>query len=406
MGAITKRSWNYWAIMLLTWLWCMSPATAAWSGIWDIDPLPPANGDPQWEQVKALWAHHYDGKNLTELIAVLTSLKDAYPQNIEPYVWLARVHYLHARYHRKDRQKHFTQAEEYAAKACAMDSGNITALKILVDICIHSRNRSYIYHHYGSLIRGNAPLPYGEALPEMKAYTGWNTFQKLWQARADIEKAKAAAGIADQFAREHPRDGLAQAWAARANYYLGENFTSSGEHNTKALPYYQKGIVHGAKARSLMPDSVAANFWYQLNLARSLQFTSMLNKARYLTDMLNPLLFCSRENSTYNYFGPAQTLGTMITNGGWITEKGMQMAGVSLETALAALELTEILYPDYYYAPYCRADILAYQGKQQEALAILEKLLVRNPDANAFIPENRFYLRFARTLHDTLEKGE
>jgi tetratricopeptide (TPR) repeat protein len=378
--------------------------TNAWAGVWDMDP-PLPNNDPQWEQVRTLWTKHYDGDYLDELIAALGPLKEKNPERVEPYLWLARAHYLHARYHRKDRPAHFAQAEEYAAKACSMDAGNITAVKMLADICVYSHNRAYLYAHYGNLIRGKAPLPYGEALPDMPSYAGWGTFQKLWAARADIEKAKAAAAMTEQFAFENPQDGLAQIWAARANYYLGENYTSTGEHNTKALPYYKQGIVYSEKARARIPNSVPANYWYQLNLARSIQFTSLFNKGRYLMDLLNPLLFCSRENSSYYYFGPAQTLGTMITNGGWVTEKGMQIAGISLETALAGLELTEILYPDYYHAPYCRADVLVYQGKRQEALAILENLLARNPDANALIPENRFFLRMARTLYTDIKKG-
>ena len=79
--------------------------TNAWAGVWDMDP-PLPNNDPQWEQVRALWTKHYDGDYLDELIAALAPLKEKNPERVEPYLWLARAHYLHARYHRKDRPAH------------------------------------------------------------------------------------------------------------------------------------------------------------------------------------------------------------------------------------------------------------------------------------------------------------
>jgi tetratricopeptide (TPR) repeat protein len=97
----------------------------------------------------------------------------------------------------------------------------------------------------------------------------------------------------------------------------------------------------------------------------------------------------------------------MITNGGWVTEKGMQLTGITLETELDQLELAEILYPDYFYIPYAKADVLAYKGRKDEALMILEKLLARNPDANKVIaPENRCFQRMAQQLCEEIKKGK
>jgi len=59
-------------------------------------------------------------------------------------------------------------------------------------------------------------------------------------------------------------------------------------------------------------------------------------------------------------------LGTMVTNGGWVTEKGMVIASINLDIEMNGLEQSEILYPDYLYIPYARADILAYKGKKTE----------------------------------------
>jgi len=372
---------------------------------WDIDP-PLPNNDPQWEKVKSLYANHAGGKNLTELIAALTPLKNKYPDKVEPYLWLARVHYLHARYVRADRQAHFEKSENYAAQACRMDPKNPLAVRMLVETVGYSRDRAYIFNTYGALIRSFAPLPSMEALPPMKNYAEFDQFMQLWEARADLAKAIKAAAIMEKVAQAHPMDSLAQTWAARTVYYVGEYYTSTGEHDSKGMPYYKKGSSYAKQARALQPNSMTANYWYQANVGRSLQFASLPNQAYYFKDLLNPLLFSSRENSTYYFSGPIISLGTMIPNGGWVTEKGMQMAGIPLDMETNGLELSEILYPDYYYIPFLRADILSYQGKKKEALAILEKLLTRNPDVNKLIPENHTFLRMAKTLYNDIQKGK
>ncbi|HOI08170.1 MAG TPA: hypothetical protein PK213_13670 [Deltaproteobacteria bacterium] len=375
------------------------------AGAWDMDP-PVPDDDPRWERVSTLWADHHGGRNLDELISLLNPLRDRCPDRIEPYLWLSRVHHLHARYHRRDRVYHYEKAENYAAKACAMDTKNTLAVRALVDTLFHSRDRAYIHANYGDLIMSCAPLPVGEALPEMKDVEGWGVFKSLWEARADIEKAKQAADLAEAMARVNPTDALVQTWAARANYYVGEYYSACGEHKSTAMPYYRKGVLYAKRARALEPKSIPANYWYQISLARTIQHKWLFVKARYLMDLLTPLLYCCRENSQYYFDGPMVTLGTMITNGGWVTEKGMGLAGVSLELDMNALELAEILNPCYYYIPYCRADILAYQGQYREALEILDRLLARDPNEEPRIPENRYFLKFAKTLRDDIERKQ
>ncbi|MEN6474564.1 MAG: hypothetical protein ABFD81_11170 [Syntrophaceae bacterium] len=398
------RFWAGLACMCLLLVVTYSPAQA---GMWEADP-PMLSGDPQWEKVKVLWQDHAKGENLSEIITILTALKDKYPDKIETYLCLARAHYLHAWYFSKDKRGHFAQAEGYAAQACKMEPGNHYAIRILCETLIWSRDRNYIFTHYGDWLKSVAPVKITnpEALPEMKRYPDWDGFMKLWLARADMEKAKTAAVLVEKMAQEHPRDALAQVWAARVFYYIGEVYTSLGEQNQKAIPQYKKGIAYSEKALKLQPQSQLANFWYVMNLARSIQFTSLINKARFFSELLDSTLLCVKENSSYMFFNVMNLLGTMITNGGWITEKGMRIAGITLQMDLNGLEIAEMLYPDFYYIPYCRADILASKGKKKEALEILEKLLSRNPDANKQIPENRSFQREAKTLYEAIKEGK
>jgi tetratricopeptide (TPR) repeat protein len=236
-------------------------------------------------------------------------------------------------------------------------------------------------------------------------YPGWDTFKTLWLARIDIEKGKAAVAMAERMAREHPADGLAQTWASRANYYIGQYFTSIDEHD-KGIIYYKQGIAYGSKARELLPNSVPANYWYMLNLSRSIQFTSFANKARYLKSILDPLYFCSKENSIYFFCGPVISLATIVTNGGWIAEKGMSFVNITLEMDLNGLEIASILFPHYYYIPYAWADVLAYKGKKAEALAILEKIIASDPNIDPLFPENHIFIRMAKRLYADIKQGK
>ena len=364
--------------------------------------------DPEWNKVKTLWRNHAGGKNLDEIIVILTNLKSKYPDKIEVYLCLAKAYNLHAWYFGKDKRGYFEKGEMCAVQACKMQTANPYAIRALVEALVFNRDRNYIFSHYGEYLKSVAPMQeaYGEVLPEMAQYPEWNAFLPLWQARIDMEKAKAAAALAEKMAQAHPQDALAQVWAARVYYYIGEVNTSLKEHDKKAIPNYEKGIAYAGKALKLDPQYVPANHWYVLNLARSIQFTSLMNKARYLMDLLHPALLCAREDVGYFYFNILDIVGTMITYGGWVTEKGMKMVGISVDMITNGLELAEMLYPDYYYLPYCRADVLAYKGKKKEAMAILERVLARNPDINNLIPENHNYQREARMLYEAIQQGK
>lgn len=377
----------------------------AYTWAWDPMPPMPAN-DAQWNKVKTLWQDHAKGKNLPEIITLLTAIRDKNPEKVDAYVCLAKAYCLNAWYG-NDRRKNFEKAEQCAAQACKMDPDNRYAINTLCEALFMNRDRSYIFAQYGEYLKSISPLKVEnlEKLPEMKGYAEWNTFFALWQARLDMEKAKAAVVLSEKMAQAHAGDVMAQIWAARANYYVGGVLTTLNDHD-RALPFYRKGITYAEKAMQMQPQSQPANFWYVMNLSRSIQFTSLLNKARYLSDLLKPSWLCMKENSSYACFNMLDVCGTMITNGGWVTEKGMAMAGITMTNVENGLELAEMLYPDFFYTSYCRADILAYKGKKKEALAILEKLLARNPDVNKQMPENHFDQREARKLYDALKQGK
>jgi tetratricopeptide (TPR) repeat protein len=387
-------------VLCFVMLFFISPVSYA--GVWDMD-IPIPNNDPGWTTFKILWDKHYNGKNIDEIITCLKGLEQKSPGNLEVNLWLSKAYCLKGK--RSNKNSDYKLSEIYAVKAHDIDKDDLIAFKLLIDAIPNLYNYKEINTKYGQWIKSVTPLPVGEALDPMPRKPGWEEFYELWKERYEIGKAAAAVKMLDEMAASDPGDGMVQVWACRGNYYLGEYWSSMDQHETRAMPYYKKGIQCGVKAKKLLPYSVPATYWYQLNLARSLQYANIFTKAKSLTTFVDLLLFCSYENALYYYFGPNLTLGTMITNAGWLAEQGMGIAGVSLLNEMTSLELAEVLYPDYLYIPYAQADVLAYKGKKDEALKILEKILAMNTDQNKFsIAENRCHQRFSRILYNKLKK--
>jgi hypothetical protein len=157
----------------------------------------------------------------------------------------------------------------------------------------------------------------------------------------------------------------------------------------------------------MMPHSVPAKYWYNACLGRSVQTSSILTKAGHFSTFFELVLFFWRENSQYNYFGFNLTMAPMITNGGWVTEKGMRMAGITVDNVLTSLDIAAVIYPDYIQIPYSKALLLSYKGKNDEAIKILETVITKNPDkGNAIMAENRNNQRLAKALYNKLKRDK
>ncbi len=374
---------------------------------YDMDPPFPAN-DPGWQTFSLQWEKHWDGKNIEQLISTLKGIEKNNPDSTNLNLWFSRVYCLKGkRTSGNNKMESFRYAVKYAVKARGLDKDNILAVKLLADAAANMESFGAIVSKYGNWIKDISPQPYIETIEPASNQPGWDTFSRLWANRYDIEKAVQAQKISEGWANANPNNGLLQNWACRSSYCVGEYWDSMGEHDSKALPYYKKGIVYGEKAVKLTPHSVPAKYWYNACLGRSVQTSSIFIKASHFSTFFELVLFFWRENSQYHYFGFGLTLAPMITNGGWVTEKGMNAAGVTVENVLTSLDIAEIMYPDFIQIPYSKALLLSYKGKKDQAIKILENLITKNPDkgGTAIMAENRCNQRMAKALYNELKKG-
>lgn len=375
--------------------------------VWDRQ-LPIPGDDPSWGSVARLWEKRWDGGGVVdELIAVLHDLEREFPGRIEPCLWLGQAYYLKGRDNARTRKENFAKAETYAVKAHKIDKTDLNAFYILLNALSNCTDREYVEAAYGEWIRTVAPLPTGELLPGMPPSKKWDEAIALWQQRSDIDRLAKSARLFEAMAEDSPGDFWAQMWACYACYNWGEYYTFKDAHDEKGVPLYKKAILYAEKALALNPHSVQAHYWRQVSMARKIQTAHILTQAAHLEPIMNDLLFCVRENPTYDSCGPVYILASMVIEGGWVCKKGMEMAGYTVDMLYVLLGMAEILYPDQTYIPYVHAQLLAYQKKPRLALPVIERLIQKgppSPDDPRKIEKAEHYENGLRLRQDLLEK--
>lgn len=364
---------------------------------WDFN-LPLPGDDPRWQKVETLWAGHWDGDNIEDIIEVLHDIEIQAPHTIAVNLWLSQAYYLKARHKGGDRVKSLKESEAYANRAIEIDDTNLMALKLLITSVSSYADFDYVQATYGAHFAHKLPAPVGRALPLLDTVPAFMAAIPDWDRREDIEKAEQAVAVFRKVANENPGNLLAQLWVARADYYLGYYYISQGDPE-KAQPFFEQGDDYAQKALAINPHHIPANYWRQLNLARSIQHANIFVKARYLSPIMDHLVLTANENMTYFYCGPLISTATIIEKGGWLAKKGLGLAGYTMETVKTGLKLAVLAYPSYFYTHFARAEVLYQTGQKDAAKAILIKILEMDPYQNPYhAPENRCVQRLTRAF--------
>ena len=364
----------------------------AWRTVWAGDhadcvgdvrmPLP--KDDSRWEEVAAMWDDHWDGENIDAMLSLVHALETSYPNRIEPCLWLGRLYYLKGRFQKSERRRWHGKAEHYAQKAYAMDNGNLCALFILVHALSSRTDRDMVLDEYGAWLRSVPPLTGGPDLPDLTYSETWRAAMKLFKDRQELEKLEQAVTLFRSWADEAPNDALAQLWAGYACHYLGAYYSYEGRHQDKAVPCFRVSVAYLERSLVIDPHSVPAHYWCQLSMARQVEQATLVTKALYLKPIMDHLLFCIQENALYDSCGPVYITAAMILEGGWVCQKGMAMAGYSVEMVMLCLTIGAILYPDQYFIPYIHAALLdEYKKRPDAAEQMLKGILAKGrPSGN------------------------
>lgn len=384
-----------------------SPCQASW--VWDLSPAIP-DDDQDWQVFEKKWDQHWDGKNIDELLQIAVELEKKYPDKIETKLWLGRIYFLKAQFKKKNNLFIFKEIEKLAVQAHKLDKNNVFAFKMLIEVLPYVGDLEYSMEQHGDWIKSQGPLHSGYVVPPLTGNEEWEKTLSLWNSRAGQEfdtitqQGLDAVDRFNRLAEKNPDHIETLAWACRANYDIGQYYTSLGFHEEKALKYYRKAIYFGKKALCINKYYMPAVYWTLISRARLIQEENLFTKAKNVSYLMENGLLGLRENGLYNYYGPSLALSTMITNGGWVAEKGIRMAGISVDVLINQLRLAQVVYPNKLYALYGLADIYAHQGENEEALKVLDVLFSKDPDKDPYIKlENRSVVRFARKLKQEIE---
>lgn len=393
--------------ILATCLLMCTTVQADWA--WNTQPPIPDN-DARWNQFKTMWTCHWDGENLDDMIGLAQSLETDYPNAIEPKLWLGKLHVLKGKYLKSKGLSDLKKAEAYAVSAHKLDRDNIIAFKILIDALPFIGDIDYAMANHGEWIKKEAPLKTDYVIPPMTGDALWEEAIALWKQRAGdhfdeitpqgLESIKKFNALAEA----NPKSVTANSWACRVNYDIGQYYSSIDEHESKGFPYYNDSIKYGKRALALDPHYLPAGYWSTLSQARLIQKKSILTKAKYVNFMITNGLLGLREDSLYSSYGHTLALAITITNGGWAAQKGINMAGITLEMLINQLALASVVYPTKLYALYGLADIYHYSDEDEKAQEILDRIFSMDPDMDPFITlENRGVVRFARKIQEDID---
>lgn len=362
---------------------------------WSIDPVIP-DYDKRWAEVEKSWDSR---QGLDRLITQLSELEIAYPERVEPQLWLARVHL--AKGHDAEQ---IALVEQHAANAYEIDPGNRAAIRLLAAALPYTMSTDEIMAKYGEWM-----VPFSTALmvPEMSGAEWEKAFALYMKRTEDVSYLKQAVDAFNRIAECNPTDGRAQTWASFANFDLANYYTVMGDYERDALPLFIKATEYGRRAVELTPGDVPANFWYQASLGQTIIYENILKKAGNLNEIYSHLKFCHDENPTYNHFATAHALIYMIIHGGKVTQKGLEWAGIEMHQLSTWLDMSRILYPNNLGIYKVQAEFYLYQGRKDEAIKLLEEMLQRDPEADqlqAF--SNRLDMIQGRKLYNELKGRE
>ncbi len=376
-------------------------ASEAW--VWEMLPATP-DYDKRWQQMDELWAEHWNGKNLNKIIELAKELAESHPDRPEPDIWLSRTYFAKASYSPIKRFENYATAETYADRALQKDPSNIFAFKNLMAAAAYAGGRDYVTGKYGHWINQLAPLPSGYVLPPFAKRAEWPEFVNLYAARQlDIKNGEKARSLIEKLAEKYPDDYLVQSWACRVNYDLA-NYHYYRD-NPVSTELFERAITYGKAAIELNEHFAPARYWYFICIARSIESKPLAIQAQSVIPITTHSLFCGIENPLYSYLGPGLALSTMITAGGWTTEKGMNLAGVNVQQAINMLEVGELIYPTKFYMYYGQADILIYKKRYAEAQIVLDRVAKLDPDADPYLAlENRGVLLKIEKLKKEMEE--
>ncbi|MCA9771674.1 MAG: hypothetical protein KC466_04650 [Myxococcales bacterium] len=224
---------------------------------------------------------------------------------------------------------------------------------------------------------------------------------EAWETRGTREGTQATIDRLEALVRERPEDLEAQAWLARAYYWLGEIFE---ENEDRQIDLFERGAAHGEAALDRSADFVPALYWTGVCHAARADLSGLFQKVRFILKAKRLEQKVIDRDPTYFHGGAHLFWGSFNV-------KGDGIAGGRFEDSYAEFERAIEIEPDYLRSSYlfARWTLLGETRKSKEKraadreraremlLRVLRTPATALPDA---VPENEVAQRLSRKLYE------
>lgn len=208
-----------------------------------------------------------------------------------------------------------------------------------------------------------------------------------WDARLEDAAAQAAAQQFEDLAVAVGNDASAYAWAARANYFVGDYIDGSG-----AAEYFDRGTELGRKALEIDGGYIPALFWTSCCLGSSAEHRSFLRRATVGPELVRSMGAVWEREPTYFHRGAARFLGqAMVRQGGLVTKVlGAAMPDIGPDRVLEELQTSLDSDPPYVLTHQTFAELAWQERRDRDAVARMRQAIEEmDLDGDAFLaPDN------------------
>jgi tetratricopeptide (TPR) repeat protein len=212
----------------------------------------------------------------------------------------------------------------------------------------------------------------------------------LYAARADLAKAREAAGIWADRLQKNPKD-FESAWKlARARYWVGGH---AAEAERKTL--FEGGIEAAKTAVALEPKRPEGHFWTAANMGALAESFGMRQGLKYRGDIKDELLQVLALDPAFQQGSADRALGR------WYF-KVPGLFGGSNKKSEEHLRKSLTYNPNSSASHFFLAETLLDLGKKAEARAELQKVLDAPVDPD-WAPEDREFQAKAKALLPTIK---
>lgn len=364
-------------------------------------PEPPIRtDDPLWDRAAALWRERDQLKKLEEVRELFQSLSTAHPDQIEPELWLGRVNYYLGIYfdNRKKRAHFLRESVAHLENVLARDSENIYAQYWLGAAWGAESGEERDFSRLKALAEKYPP---GREFAVPGDIPEWKEAMKVWDARADLARAREAVAVWEEIAWDNPESFEAFGWLARAHYWLGEN-EETGEGKERI---FYRGYEYGERALTLRPRDPGAHFWTGANLARYTQQGSIARQARFALKIFGHVSVAQYDDPLYYHGGVFRYITYCLAHAGALTRKVLALAGFDIDLIQRLYPLALAIAPNYLDSYMAYAEYAISVGDFQAARRALDHVLVTPADSmHGFVAENLLCRKNAAKLLNTLKE--